>query len=210
MRRRRRPCQFPGRGQEIEHVPRALIVGKMPPPALTVTVPITSCAPAPGSAKPNPREGPNPDCRQATTARKGAQKARCPRSRHRRLRGSPGLTPTPAHIADAEEGHAPAPEATNLTGADRARSDADVRANAGQADPHAGRGRLHTGVRGKLPDKTADRPGRPRRAPRRNTGSMCRAAQDWRGGPADRRPHTNLDQALRFRTAELRHVFAQK
>jgi len=42
MRRRRRPCQFPDRGQEIEHVPGALIVGKMPPSALTVTVPITS------------------------------------------------------------------------------------------------------------------------------------------------------------------------
>jgi len=51
MRRRRRPCQFPDRGQEIEHVPRALIVGKMPPPALTVTVPITSCAPAPGRVR---------------------------------------------------------------------------------------------------------------------------------------------------------------
>jgi hypothetical protein len=35
-------CQFPDRGQEVEHVPDALIVGKTPPSALAVTLPITS------------------------------------------------------------------------------------------------------------------------------------------------------------------------
>lgn len=173
------------------------------------------------------------------SGRRGLPGKRCLRSpgarqrRHRRFRYGPRATLTAAGVADADEDNPLASEPTQTDRrADRARQGVGARADLGQAGSALTKAECIRVFADKLPGKTAGRPGGPRRARCANTGSVCRPARGRQGGrsrrlsrdirncpmaamsfswpPSADRSHTPPDQALQFRTAELRHAFARR